>query len=85
MLSAAVFKLTSGDEKDMEGAHELTCDAAAVIDRYFNMFGFAHTGDAPAWLSEAEDGIALGLKPPSKRKPCRPGVCDCDMSHYQDA
>ena len=85
MLSAAVFQLTSEDEKDVEGAHELTCDAADVIDGYFNMFGFDHAGEAPDWFSEAEDGIALGLKPPSKRKPCRPGACDCDMATYQDA
>lgn len=85
MLEAAVSKLAVEADRDETGAHELVHEAAETIARYFNLFGFAHTGVAPAWLSEAEDGIALGLKPPSKRKPCRPGVCDCDMSHYQDA
>ena len=84
MLTSATHKLdTSELSHDTQEAHELFLEAAQTFIRYFNMFGFAHTGEAPAWFSEAEDGIALGLQPPSKRKPCRPGACACDMS-YQD-
>jgi hypothetical protein len=83
MLGTAVQRLDESGAGDRAAAHELFRDATYEFMRYFNLAGFDHTGRAPAWFSEAEDGIALGLQPPSKRKPCRPGVCACDMNYVE--
>ena len=84
-LEAGLDRLTG--EKPSEywnEARDLFIDAETALKTYLNLMGFDHTGNTPEWLREAENGVALGFKPPNKHKPCRPGACACDMS-YQDA
>ena len=66
-----------------DDARDLFVDAETALKTYLNLMGFDHTGNTPEWIREAEDGVALGRAPSSRRKPCRPGTCACDMS-YQD-